>query len=81
MDFGEAKFILSRNLNQQLLVITSERQNVKLDERIAQAKLQLSLRTGDIFLRFFPGPGFDYMLNTEIMTYLRHACYLIAGQE
>ena len=54
---------------------------VRLDEKIAQAKLQLSLRTGDIFLRFFPGPGFDYMLNTEIMTYLRHACYLIAGQE
>jgi len=25
MDFGEAKFVLSRNLNQQLLVIPSEK--------------------------------------------------------
>ena len=54
--------------------------HVGLDARIVQAKLQLSLHTGDIFLRFFPGPGFDYMLNTEIMMYLSYACYLIAGR-
>lgn len=53
---------------------------VKLNEQIAQAKLQFTLRWGSIMTRFFPDPMIWDMLRGEIVTYLSHAGYLIAGK-
>jgi MULE transposase domain len=53
---------------------------VKLDEKIAHAKLQFSLKVGNLFVTMFPGASMWDKLDDEISTYLRHVSYLIAGQ-
>lgn len=54
---------------------------VKLDADIARAKLQFSLRYGRIFIEVFPHPSASNLMQMEITAYLRHVCYLIAGQQ
>jgi MULE transposase domain len=53
---------------------------IQLDDKIASAKLNFSLRAGNIFTTVFPHPNGWTKLGDEITTYLRHAAYLIAGQ-
>ena len=60
---------------------TRSRTYVQLDARIADAKLNLSLRCGNIFVFNFPHPSTWDMLRAELASYLRYVCYLIAGQE
>jgi len=52
----------------------------RLDVKIAEAKLQLNLRCGRIFMQVFPHPSYTYLLDSEIVQYLRYVCYLIVGQ-
>jgi hypothetical protein len=50
-----------------------------VDAKIANAKLQFGLRTGFLFLNIFQQQEMWGALSREILTYLRHVCYLIAG--
>ena len=52
----------------------------ELDERIATAKLQFGLRSGNLFVTMFPYPEMWPALHAEIVTYLKHVSYLIAGK-
>lgn len=54
---------------------------ILLDERIAHAKLQFGLRSGSLFVGLFPQQELWNSLDREIFMYLRHASYLIAGQD
>lgn len=49
----------------------------ELDQRISHAKLQFGLRSGWIFVNLFP--HHQIQLEAEILSYLKHAGYLIAG--
>jgi hypothetical protein len=52
----------------------------ELNKRIADAKLQFGLRSGSIFVNLFPQQDMWEVLTSEIMIYLRHVSYLIAGK-
>jgi len=51
-----------------------------VDDRIREAKLQLGLRTGSIFMNYALNPATMWsVLMPELMTYLRRVSYLVAG--
>ena len=53
---------------------------MKLDNKIANAKLQFNLRVGQIFMQVLSDPWYMERVQVDVTSYLRHACYLIAGE-
>ena len=54
---------------------------VELDEKIANAKLQLNLGVRLIFMQVLSDPWYMERVRVEVTSYLRQACHLIAGED
>ena len=54
---------------------------VELDQRIASTKMHFGMRVRQLFTYTFPHPSTYDLLHQEIIAYLRHASYLIAGND